>query len=396
MKETKKSEGACATALRILSATAVPATLALTLILSQPHSASAQGDDADADGMPDLWEAAFGLDSKEPLDAQADPDADGLGNLAEMERGTDPLAADTDRDGFLDGKDDAPLSRVFIEWGSPYFTKADKYSYPAPAWFVGAFQKGGKWKGDEDKNGWQGGHAGEKPMAGSLALVVNPVLVDADLTVEADLEDEPGGDLRAGLLDAEGAYAVQDLAGNLITGGGGEKRVKFKAPLKDNHTAVAVVFYRKGGKVTVYRTMAYVDEDGDGLDREQEKQLGTSDQKTDSDEDGLDDYAEVFKHGTDANFKDTDGDGMPDGWEVANKLNPKVKDGELDADSDGLSNLKEWLLKSDPNALPVACAEEAGWLVVGTPLEAEPGAPVKAIGIYEGAADENALVFDKE
>ena len=65
--------------------------------------------DGDGDGMPDWWEAQFGL--SDPL---ADPDGDGLTNLAEYTRQTNPLAADTDGDGFADGleaaEDSSPRS----------------------------------------------------------------------------------------------------------------------------------------------------------------------------------------------------------------------------------------------------------------------------------------------
>jgi hypothetical protein len=46
-------------------------------------------DDADADHLPDLWEAAHGLDPK-ANDANLDPDHDGLTNLQEYLAGTDP------------------------------------------------------------------------------------------------------------------------------------------------------------------------------------------------------------------------------------------------------------------------------------------------------------------
>ena len=36
------------------------------------------------------------------------------------------------------------------------------------------------------------------------------------------------------------------------------------------------------------------------------------------------------------------GDGMDDGWELANNLDPTVDDSAEDPDDDGLTNLEEW------------------------------------------------------
>lgn len=50
--------------------------------------------DADADGLPDGWELANGLDPTDPNDASADPDADGLTNADELAEGQDPNSFD--------------------------------------------------------------------------------------------------------------------------------------------------------------------------------------------------------------------------------------------------------------------------------------------------------------
>jgi pectate lyase len=47
--------------------------------------------------------------------------------------------------------------------------------------------------------------------------------------------------------------------------------------------------------------------------------------------------------------KDTDGDGMPDDWEIKYKLDPKNgKDGALDTDGDGYTNIEEYLNGTNP------------------------------------------------
>ena len=75
----------------------------------------------------------------------------------------------------------------------------------------------------------------------------------------------------------------------------------------------------------------------------------------DTDNDGLVDGQEdkncdgIFDPGeTHPCHKDTDGDRMPDGWEVQYNLNPLVDDASEDADGDGYSNVIEYRGGSDP------------------------------------------------
>jgi hypothetical protein len=68
----------------------------------------------------------------------------------------------------------------------------------------------------------------------------------------------------------------------------------------------------------------------------------------DIDGDGLSNIAEGIA-GTDPENPDTDGDGMADGYEVANGLNPLVNDAAGDLDGDGMSNLQEYLAGTAAN-----------------------------------------------
>ena len=71
---------------------------------------------------------------------------------------------------------------------------------------------------------------------------------------------------------------------------------------------------------------------------------------SDPDNDGLGYTAEI-NEGTDPNDADTDNDGIPDGVEYLNGLNPlNRRDGDLDQDEDGFSNFEEFSLGTDINA----------------------------------------------
>ena len=71
----------------------------------------------------------------------------------------------------------------------------------------------------------------------------------------------------------------------------------------------------------------------------------------DSDNDSLSDAYEIMVSKTDPNNWDTDGDGMPDGWEVKHGLNPLWPyDALLDHDNDGMPNIYEYKYGTNPRA----------------------------------------------
>ena len=111
------------------------------------------------------------------------------------------------------------------------------------------------------------------------------------------------------------------------------------------------------------------DSDGDGTDdcREQIAGFDPLDAadagSVDTDGDGVSDSDETLTYGTDPLAADTDGDRIPDGFELANGLDPlDGSDGDLDDDGDGCSNRVEYLAGTDlMGSLSVPLGGEPVW-----------------------------------
>lgn len=131
-----------------------------------------------------------------------------------------------------------------------------------------------------------------------------------------------------------------------------------------------------------------VDTDSDGLDDAVELLLWGSDPtNTDSDSDGLIDGVEVNTLATSPVNEDSDGDSMPDGWEVDNNLLPlDASDRSLNPDRDNWLNWREYeyglnpqvadlLPDTDGDSLPDQWELDNG-LLVQLPSQGGAGVPV--------------------
>jgi len=326
-----------------------PTKMALTAMMSAFFILGTAGvvfsQDTDGDQIPDAWELKYGLNPTNAADALIDSDADGLTNLWEYSAQSDPMVGDTDRDMAPDSEM-YPVSRAYIEWGNPDFTDGSAYNYTVPSWVLGAYKTDGEWS--TNPVSWYVAET-ESNSVGSLSVDLDrDVLTTNNVRYRVKFFDSTSGMMYMDLLATNGATLVTNLFGNIQYGSNTTVTVCLDVPLA-TYTNAAVIHLRRGsGETRVYESLIYVDEDGDGLDREMEQQLGTSDYNADSDGDGLSDYDEVFVYGTNPMNVDTDGDGMNDGWEVLHGLNPNSNDASGDADGDGVSNLTEYLQGRDP------------------------------------------------
>ena len=116
------------------------------------------------------------------------------------------------------------------------------------------------------------------------------------------------------------------------------------------------------------------DSDGDGIpDGMEVAYFETNPMKADTAGSMIDDWRKIYLYGMDATIADADGDGLPDGWEVLNGLDPYSGEGANgatgDLDGDGVSNALELAYGTNPDAADsdgdgLQDRTEMGWATV--------------------------------
>ena len=353
------------------------------------HVARAPASFSVSDGLPGADSTRFYAVSSPFLDS----DLDGLGDLAErLVHGTDPRLADTDGDG-------CPDMAELVRGTSPLVPDA-----PPATLFSEGFERPLVVPGPlSGQNGWTaapGAEVVETPLASGAAclrldgsdgacaaraIALPPsgeAWIDAKILVDGvgDPPPAPSGFIglffdavcRPVALDGvswrtNGAVRIDGEAWTRFTA-----RIDLDAGVWDLYLDGAIAFRSLGtgpvppSELALSDGMGLVDDivvstsrpaglssDGDALPDEWEiAHFATlaRDGSQDFDSDGLSDLEE-FALGTDPLLADTDGDSMPDGWEAASGLDPlDPSDAALDPDGDGVSNLEEFALGLDPGS----------------------------------------------
>ncbi len=281
--------------------------------------------DADGDGLTNGEEFLLGTDPRNP-----DTDGDGLSDYDEVRiHGTNPLSADTDGDGMPDAWEIANGLNALVD-DSLADADGDGLSN-LQEYLLGT----DPWNPDTDGDGLS--DYDEAVVHGT-----NPLVVDTD-----------GDGMPDGWEIANGLNPLADDADSDADGDGLTHLQEYLLGTDPQNADTDGDGMPDGWEVAngfdpLDPADGGLDADGDGLTNLQEFQHSTDPRNPDTDGDGLSDYDEVMVHGTNPLLPDTDGDGMPDAYEVANGLNPRVNDAGDDADSDGLTNLQEYLLGTDP------------------------------------------------
>ncbi|HNQ74020.1 MAG TPA: hypothetical protein PKN95_10515 [Verrucomicrobiota bacterium] len=347
--------------------------------------------DSDFDGMPDAWELAHGL-LVGTDDSLADHDLDGLNNYDEYLHGTNPDEPDTDGDGYSDAievaegsnpTDPGSVPGDLARFGTATLGTQSSGGVDTEYFHVGIQEDvtdGNFYTVVDNWNGDRPTLADPKSYVGIIwwsDSPTNPVQrVELALAAYVDggwfgpngIGPAPGQPLQPAHLVSPAVEVSQDygatwtaapatsdyltlMKGHQV-GGNGVPNPHFAPvstfvldPPATNINAIRIIGSEGGGAsggflaVSDLKVFARTDVDEDGMDDDWERRhgliVGVKDDQGDPDLDGLKNLSE-FQLLTDPHDPDTDDDGLNDGDEVnVHFTNPLSSDTDTDGLSDG-------------------------------------------------------------
>jgi hypothetical protein len=333
------------------------------------HGTSPTNPDTDGDGMTDKWEVDNALD---PLSASGndgadgDPDGDGLPNIAEFRAGTDPHDPDTDGDGLTDGdeigwfgvahgqaarfdvSDGTNLLSATMTYNDQYFT----VPLPFPVRIAGVTSTNAA----VSVNGIVGLLNPIRPYYADMPGNNNQNLTNWRISTAHTYIAAYWDDLSADPSTLGSQITVADV----MTNGNRYcvieyRNLKIRAATTNDLLTLQIAIPQGISNIV---SVHYTDMRGiaDGRGATLGAQTGgrkcnlpvafnTQDAAVSGD-------VITYCLGTTTNpLKwDTDNDGMPDGWESRHGLAPlDPSDAGLDPDGDGLTNLEEYHIGTNPH-----------------------------------------------
>ena len=288
-------------------------------------------DDADQDHISDDWETYYGMNPADPNDALVDTDGDGLRAIDEFLRGTDPNNSDSDNDGAADTRDrclNTPRGvRVDTRGCGP---DADGDGLPDEFETSYGLDPADPADAVIDSDGETVSNLGE------FTIGANARGKDSDLDGQRDDIDRCVRTPYGSVIDAYGC-GTDDSDKD---GASDDCELNYGLNPQDASD---------GAK----------DPDSDGLTNTEECTRHTDPFVSDTDKDGVADGTDICPRSPPGSTvdrrgcgtADADEDGISDDYEQHYQLNPSdPSDALLDSDGDGLTNLDEFRLGSDPHS----------------------------------------------